>query len=167
MQPFSRRIARSQQASAHSASWVMTIMVRPIFASLRIILLTFRIFVPSNPLVGSSSTIIGALCIKATPRASLCFCPPDSVEGCCLINGASSKAPKISSASFFRSGVTSAPVVSSSSKFSPKSWLSKSWGMYLFHFQDNLAGCRRRDFHILNLMQVRSSKPQCLDFLIS
>ena len=105
-------------------------MVRPIFASLRIILLTFRIFVPSNPLVGSSSTIIGALCIKATPRASLCFCPPDSVEGCCLINGVSSKAPKISSASFFRSGVTSAPVVSSSSKFSPKSWLSKSWGMY-------------------------------------
>ena len=36
-----------------------------------------------------------------------------------------------------------------------------------FHFQDNLAGCRRRDFRLLNLMQVRSAKSQCLDFLIS
>ena len=53
----------------------MTIMVRPIFASLRIIRLTFRIFVPSSPLVGSSSTMIGASCISATPRASRCFCP--------------------------------------------------------------------------------------------
>ena len=108
----------------------MTIMVRPIFASLRIIRLTFRIFVPSSPLVGSSSTIIGASCISATPRASRCFCPPDSVEGCCLTNGISSRASRISSAAFFRSGLTSAPVVSSSSRSSPKSWLSKSWGMY-------------------------------------
>ena len=37
----------------------------------------------------------------------------------------------------------------------------------LFHFQNNLAGCRRRDFRLLNLMQVRSAKSQCLDFLIS
>ena len=36
-----------------------------------------------------------------------------------------------------------------------------------FHFQNNLAGCRRRDFRLLNLMQVRSAKSQCLDFLIS
>ena len=36
-----------------------------------------------------------------------------------------------------------------------------------FHFQNNLTGCRRRDFRLLNLMQVRSAKPQRLDFLIS
>ena len=74
--------------------------------------------------------IIGASCIRATPRASLCFCPPDSVEGCCLRNGVSSRASRISSAACFRSGLTSEPVVSSSSKSSPKSWLSKSWGIY-------------------------------------
>ena len=46
------------------------------------------------------------------------------------MNGVSSRASRISSAACFRSGLTSAPVVSSSSKSSPKSWLSKSWGMY-------------------------------------
>lgn len=64
--PFSRRIARSQQESAHSASWVITRMVRPIPASLRMIWLTLRILAPSSPLVGSSRIIIGASCIKAT-----------------------------------------------------------------------------------------------------
>ena len=36
----------------------------------------------------------------------------------------------------------------------------------LFHFQNNLAGCRRRDFCLLDLVQVRSAKPQRPDFLI-
>ena len=36
-----------------------------------------------------------------------------------------------------------------------------------FYFQDYLVGCHRRDFRLLNLMQIRSAKPQCLDFLIS
>ena len=36
----------------------------------------------------------------------------------------------------------------------------------LFHFQNNLAGCRRWDFRLLDLVQVRSAKPQHPDFLI-
>ena len=36
----------------------------------------------------------------------------------------------------------------------------------LFHFQNNLTGCRRWDFRLLDLVQVRSAKPQRPDFLI-
>ena len=36
----------------------------------------------------------------------------------------------------------------------------------LFHFQNNLVGCRRWDFRLLDLVQVRSAKPQHPDFLI-
>ena len=36
-----------------------------------------------------------------------------------------------------------------------------------FHFQDNFFGCRRLDFCLLNLMQIRSAEPQRLNFLIS
>ena len=36
----------------------------------------------------------------------------------------------------------------------------------LFHFQNNLAGCSRWDFRLLDLVQVRSAKPQHPDLLI-
>mgnify|MGYP006867312256 CR=1 FL=1 len=116
--PFSRRIARSQQESAHSASWVITRMVRPIPASLRMIWLTLRILAPSSPLVGSSRIIIGASCIKATPKASRCFCPPDRVAGCCSAYSSSSRALRIVRARALRFSSVGAPVVNSSTKYS-------------------------------------------------